>query len=117
MLSASKSMRTGAAWLLPPYGLVFAGSYPRRGVHASGSLGARGSRKDEKPGYWSASRLRERPPDRHGDRSGSIVRARRSMPPGLARGKDVMTPDVIYCYDDQDLADAAEMEVNRSADW
>src|SRR5262245_55039576 len=31
------------------------------------------------------------------------------LDPSRARARDVMTPKVIYCYDDQDISDAAHM--------
>lgn len=48
------------------------------------------------------------------DRDITVRATAKGLPPGLAQVKDVMTPDIIYCFDDQDLSDAAEiMEVSQ----
>lgn len=48
------------------------------------------------------------------DRDITVRATAKGLPPGLAKVRDVMTPDIIYCFDDQDLSDAAEiMEVSQ----
>jgi CBS domain-containing protein len=43
------------------------------------------------------------------DRDITVRATAEALPPGLGQVRDVMTPDVIYCFDDQDVEEAARL--------
>jgi CBS domain-containing protein len=43
------------------------------------------------------------------DRDVTVRATARGFPPGLGQVRDVMTPDVIYCFEDQDVGDAVHL--------
>jgi CBS domain-containing protein len=43
------------------------------------------------------------------DRDITVRATAEALPPGLGRVRDVMTPDVIYCFEDQSVAEAARL--------
>ena len=43
------------------------------------------------------------------DRDITVRATAEGLPPGLGRVRDIMTPDVIYCFEDQDVGDAAHL--------
>jgi CBS domain-containing protein len=43
------------------------------------------------------------------DRDITVRATAESLPPGLGQVRDVMTPDVIYCFEDQDLQETARL--------
>jgi len=48
------------------------------------------------------------------DRDITVRATAEGLPPGLGQVRDVMTPDVIYCFEDQDVGEAVElMERNQ----
>jgi CBS domain-containing protein len=48
------------------------------------------------------------------DRDITVRATAESLPPGLGRVRDVMTPNIIYCYEDQLVTEAVRlMEDNR----
>src|SRR5438105_3967152 len=48
------------------------------------------------------------------DRDITVRATAEALPPRLGQVRDVMTPDVLYCFDDQDVTEAARlMELNQ----
>lgn len=47
------------------------------------------------------------------DRDVTVRAAAAGSDPGTARVKDVMTPDVVYCFEDQDTGEAANLMKER----
>lgn len=48
------------------------------------------------------------------DRDITVRATAEGLPPGLGQVRDVMTPDVVYCYEDQDVEEAVRlMEENQ----
>src|SRR5207248_8749950 len=43
------------------------------------------------------------------DRDITVRATAEALPPGLGRVQDVMTPDVVYCFEDQDVQEAARL--------
>jgi len=43
------------------------------------------------------------------DRDITVRATAEALPPGLGQVRDVMTPDVIYCFEDQDVQEAARL--------
>jgi len=43
------------------------------------------------------------------DRDITVRATAEGLPPGLGRVRDVMTPEVIYCFEDQDVTEAARL--------
>src|SRR5262245_56067255 len=48
------------------------------------------------------------------DRDITVRATAAGVPPGLGQVRDVMTPDIVYCFEDQDIVEAAQlMEQNQ----
>src|SRR4030081_3550788 len=48
------------------------------------------------------------------DRDITVRATAEGLPPGLGLVRDVMTPDIVYCFEDQDVSEAARlMEENQ----
>jgi CBS domain-containing protein len=48
------------------------------------------------------------------DRDITVRATAEGLPPGLGQVRDIMTPDIIYCFEDQDVSEAARlMEQNQ----
>jgi CBS domain-containing protein len=43
------------------------------------------------------------------DRDITVRATAESLPPGLGQVRDVMTPDIVYCFEDQDVREAAKL--------
>jgi CBS domain-containing protein len=43
------------------------------------------------------------------DRDITVRATAQGLPPGLGQVRDAMTPDIIYCFEDQDVRDAARL--------
>jgi CBS domain-containing protein len=43
------------------------------------------------------------------DRDITVRATAEALPPGLGQVRDVMTPDVVYCFEDQDVREAARL--------
>jgi len=43
------------------------------------------------------------------DRDITVRATAERLPPGLGQVRDIMTPDIIYCFEDQDVSEAARL--------
>ena len=43
------------------------------------------------------------------DRDITVRATAEALPPGLGQVRDVMTPDIVYCFEDQDVQEAAKL--------
>jgi CBS domain-containing protein len=43
------------------------------------------------------------------DRDITVRATAEALPPGIGQVRDVMTPDVVYCFEDQDVKEAARL--------